>query len=135
MARAPSTKSGRVATVVRPISFGIVRLDEGFGALLEDGSRGLQPIRPGLGRVGLRARVIKRKRGYPFAKAAPEFKQDVSADGTTDERGLADGSGVKHAGNVRGVLGHESGALANFGITVAAEVGKNQAVARIERCG
>ena len=67
------------------------------------------------------------------AKAAPEFEQDVSANRTSDERGLANAGGIEHAGNVAGVLCHEGGTFANFRIAVAAQIGENQPVARIER--
>ena len=122
-----------MATVVAPHQLRNHGLDERLGSLLQDGVRGLQPIRPGLGRIGLRARVTKHERGHPHAKAAPEFKQDVSANGTSDECRFANAGGIENAGNVAGVLRHESRPFANLGIAMPAQIGENQPVARFER--
>src|SRR5260221_6819482 len=67
------------------------------------------------------------------ARAQQESKQNVSADGTSDDRGLANADGIEHTGDVAGVFLHQGRAFANLRITVPAQVGKNQLVARIER--
>src|SRR5260221_12434827 len=67
------------------------------------------------------------------ARAQQESKQNVSADGTSDERGLANADGIEHTGNIAGVFLHQGRAFANLRITVPAQIGKNQLVPRIER--
>jgi len=83
----------------------------------------------------LRARVTERHRGDAVAKAAPELEEDVSADGATYERGLADAGGVEDPDNVASVFLHKRGPIADFRIAVAAKIGKNQPVAGLEGHG
>src|SRR5271170_6540898 len=101
--------------------------------MLQHGVRGLQTICPSFGSIGLRSRVAKRKRGKARSKTAPEFKQNVSADGAPDKRSLADTRSIKHVGNVAGVFWHEGRSFADFGTAMPAQIGKNQPVARFER--
>src|SRR5260221_14683239 len=66
------------------------------------------------------------------ARAQQESKQNVSADGTSDERGLANADGIEHTGDVAGVFLHQGRAFANLRSAVCAQVGKNRLVGRVE---
>src|SRR5271154_3354343 len=96
-----------------------VHFDEGFGSLFKDSGRRLQAVRSSFGGIGLRARVTEHQREDAGAKTAPEFKQDVSADRTPDERGSANADGIEHPSNVVRMLCHQGRAVANLGLSVA----------------
>jgi hypothetical protein len=79
----------------------------------------------GFGRIRWRFRITQAKRGDTPAMLPPEFEQDVSANGNSNQGGTTDFGIVHHAEKIGSVLLHGGGTFANFRISVTTQIGKN----------
>src|SRR5215468_1501424 len=66
---------------------------------------------------------------------SPELEQDVSANRNTNQRDAAYLRILHHAEQISSLLGHRRRPVANLGFSVAAQVGKDQAMAGREFLG
>ena len=132
MRSAPSTRSGRLSLVVLPSSLGIILSKNGSVPRSKTSAAACK--RPALAsaRIGWRFGVEQSQGSDPSTVPAPELEQHVPSDGNSGERHTSNFRVVEDASEVRGMFFHRGGAFADTGVSVTAQVGKDQLIARSE---
>src|SRR5580765_179058 len=103
-----------------------------FGAALEHLVGGLQASVARFRRVGLRARAAQHQASDAISKMPPELEQDVATDRYTREDGTSHVRIVEDTHEIVGMFVHGGRAYAGLRLSVRAEVGHKDAVARFE---
>ena len=120
---AASTKSGRLRRVDSPRSFSIMLVDILLRPLLQNLLGHLQTSGFGFGVVGGGLGIGEHQAAHALAESAPEFKQDVTADGAADKNRFADFQLVTEPGEVFRMLLHGGRPVAATGLAHAAQSG------------
>src|SRR5581483_4327375 len=82
--------------------------------------------------VGSSFRVAQHQRLNSSTELSPEFEQDVTTDGDSDEGRPGDLFFIEEASQVCGMFGHRGRAFAHSRVAVPTKVGKDQSIARLQ---